>query len=141
VAELLTAWFESADGETQVSLGQGEDCCVRMDVRFHTETEDPLFAVALRNDLGHVVFAASTQHEYGPTGRFAPGEEATIRLRFPNWLAPGRYRLTASISRDGLGADAYDLRTDISSILVWSVHSGGGAADLPHRFEIERLSS
>ncbi len=138
VAELLGAWFESCDGEKLVTAAQGEDCCVRMEVRFHAVAEDPLFAIALRNDLGHTSFAASTQLKHGPTGRFEPGELASVRVRFTNWLAPGRYRLTVSVSRAGLGTDVYDLRDAIGSILVYSALSGGGAADLPHEFEIER---
>ncbi len=55
VAELLGAWFESPDGEQLFEVAHGEDCRVRMEVRFHTDTEDPMFAIALRNDLGHTV--------------------------------------------------------------------------------------
>jgi ABC-type polysaccharide/polyol phosphate transport system ATPase subunit len=138
VAELLGAWFESAAGERPGSTQQGEECCVRIQVRFHADTTDPLFAIALVNDLGHNSFAVSTQLEHGPTGRFRSGQTVTVRLWFDNWLAPGRYRLTASVSRDGMGADAFDLREDISSIVVHAGRSGGGAVDFPHRFQIER---
>ncbi len=138
VAELLNAWFESPDGEKLVTAAQGSDCWVRMDVRFHADAENPLFAIALRNDLGHTSFAASTQLEYGETGRFVAGQQAVVRVRFENWLAPGRYRLTASISRDGTAADTYDLREDISSLIVHAARSSGGAVDLPHNFKIDR---
>jgi ABC-type polysaccharide/polyol phosphate transport system ATPase subunit len=138
VAELLNAWFESPAGEPIIQSAQGEPCCVRMDVRFHQPASNPLFAIALRNDLGHTSFATSTQLGHGPTGEFAAGETASVRIRFENWLSPGRYRLSASVSRDGIGADAYDLREDISSLIVHAALSGGGAVDLPHRFEIER---
>lgn len=139
VAELRRARFETSDGDHCVSLSQGGECCVRMEVFFHALAEDPLFAVALRDESGHTTFAASTQLGHGPTGSFAAGEQITVRARFTNWLAPGRYHLTASISRDGLGADAYDLREDISSIIVHAAgRTGGGLVDLPHRFEIER---
>jgi ABC-type polysaccharide/polyol phosphate transport system ATPase subunit len=138
VAELLNASFESPAGDKIVSAAQGEPCCVRMDVRFHADAEDPLFAIALRNDLGHTSFAANTQLEHGPTGRFVAGENAVVRIRFENLLAPGRYRLMASINRNGPGADSYDTREDISSIIVHASKAGGGAVDLRHSFEIER---
>jgi ABC-type polysaccharide/polyol phosphate transport system ATPase subunit len=138
VAELLNAWFEDSTGEKIVSAAQGELCFVRMDVRFHADTQDPLFSLALKNDLGHTSFAASSQLRYGPSGSFRAGDQAAVRIQFENWLGPGRYRLTASITRSGLGADAYDLREDISSIIVHASQPGGGAADLPHSFEIER---
>jgi ABC-type glutathione transport system ATPase component len=138
VAELLGAWFESADGERLVETPQGQTCWVRMDVLFHDRARDPLFAIALHDDNGRTAFATSTQLRHGATGEFHPGEQVSVRVRFDNWLAPGRYRLTASVSRDGFGADAYDLRDDISSIIVHSGKSGGGAVDLPSTFEIER---
>jgi ABC-type polysaccharide/polyol phosphate transport system ATPase subunit len=137
VAELLNAWFESPSGEKIVQAAQGEPACVRMDVRFHQPVSNPLFAIALHNELGHTSFATSTQLDHGETGDFAAGALARVRIPFENWLAPGRYRLTASVSRDGIGADAYDLREEISSLIVHSAVSGGGAVDLPHRFEIE----
>jgi len=138
VAELLNAWFETADGERTVQIAQGDPCAVRMEVRFHQPVENPLFALALRNDLGHTAFATSTQLSHGPTGSFAAGETAQIRVSFDGWFGPGRYRLTASVSRDGIGADAFDLREDISSVIVHAASTGGGVVDLPHRFEIER---
>jgi hypothetical protein len=137
VAELLTAWFEGPDGQSIVQTAQGEACCVRMEVRFHQAVTNPLFAIALLNDHGHTSFATSTQLAHGATGEFAPGQLALVRVRFENWLSPGRYRLTASVSRDGIGADAYDLREDVTSIIVHAGMSGGGAVDLPNRFEIE----
>ncbi len=138
VAELLNAWFEDADGRSLVGATQGEECCVRMDVRFHDHVEDPLFAISLANDEGAICFATNNYLRHGPAGKYRPGERALVTVRFANWLAPGRYRLTASISPHGVAADAYDLREDISSFLVRAELSGGGAADLPHRFEIER---
>ncbi len=138
VAELLGAWFESADGERLVSTPHGQRCFIRMDVRFHADIEDPQFAIALHDDAGRTAFATSTQLAHGPTGAFRSGEQVTVRVAFENWLSAGRYRLTASVSRDGFGADAFDMRGDISSIIVHSGTAGGGAADLPHEFEIER---
>ncbi len=138
VAELLTTRFEDPAGQELFSTPQGGEVCVRLDLRFHAAVVDPVFAIALRNDLGHTSFATSTQLGHGATGAFRAGELATVRMRFQNWLAPGRYRLTASVTRDGTGADAYDLREDITSVIVYAANSGGGAADFPHSFEIER---
>ena len=138
VAELLSGVLESSDGEPVVVIEQGQPCAVRIEVQFHADTENPIFAVALRNDHGQLGFATSTQLVHGPTGRFRAGEKVSIRVPFDNWLAPGRYNLEASVTPDGLGANAYDLREAMSSILVWAHRSGGGAADLPHKIEIER---
>ena len=138
VAELLAAFFEGPYGEPLVEVRQGDPCCVRIEVRFHADAEDPVFAIALRNELGQTSFATSTQLNHGPTGRFLAGENAIVRINFENWLAPGRYRLTPSVTRAGTGADGYDLREDISSIIVHTGRPGGGAVDLPNTFAITR---
>ncbi len=138
VAELVSAFFEAPEGGAQVSIPQGEACCVRLDVRFHDTAENPIFSIALRNELGNTAFATGTQLEDELTGTFHAGDSATVRVRFDNWLAPGRYHLTAAVTRDGLGADAYDMREDVSSLIVSASRSGGGIADLPHTIDIAR---
>jgi ABC-type polysaccharide/polyol phosphate transport system ATPase subunit len=136
VAEILNARFESEDGNQIFEIAQGEPCWVRTDVRFHRSTSDPIFAFVLRNDDRQVVFAANT--ETGPvhTGNFAAGATAEIRMRFDNWLAPGRYRVNVVVSQDGVPANAFDLRENIASIMVHSGRGLGGMVELPHRFEI-----
>ena len=130
--------FESPTGEAVVAAPQGASCCVRMDIRFHQAAEDPLFSFSLVDDLGHAVFAGYSHFQYGPSGAFHPGEHVTVRMRFENWLAPGRYRLTTSANRNGPGADTFDTREHIASLIVHATHTGGGSVDLPSTFEIER---
>jgi ABC-type polysaccharide/polyol phosphate transport system ATPase subunit len=136
VAEILSARFELDDGQPQLEAPQGRPCRARFDVHFHADAVNPSFAVALHDDRGRTAFAASTQLTHGPTGRFAAGETAVVRVTFDNWLAPGRYRLLASVAREGAQVDAYDARQDISSIIVHASRPAGGAADLPHTFQI-----
>jgi ABC-type polysaccharide/polyol phosphate transport system ATPase subunit len=139
-AEIRNAWFESESGQQIVTAPQGEGCCVRIDVAFHSDVTDPQFGITLRDENGHSAFATSTQLKPVPTGTFAAGQLASVRIWFENWLAPGRYRLTASVSRQGTGADWFDNREDVSSIIVHAGQAGGGIVDLPHRFEIERVN-
>jgi ABC-type polysaccharide/polyol phosphate transport system ATPase subunit len=138
VAELLHVRFESPTGERLVAMPQGEPCCVRMDVRFHADAENPLFSIILRNELGHAAFVTGSSLRYGPTGVFRAGEQVTVRAHFENWLGPGRYSLTASVNRVGPGADSYDTREDIASIIVHATRPGGGVVDLPSTFQIDR---
>ncbi len=70
-------------------------------------------------------------------GRFAAGTEATVRLRFENFLAPGRYLLVASVARPGFGAEVLHAHMT-NSIIVVADRPGGGITDLPHTLEIER---
>jgi ABC-type polysaccharide/polyol phosphate transport system ATPase subunit len=122
VAEILDARFESAEGVQTFETAQGEPCWIRAEVRFHQSTH---------------VFAASTQPTHEPTGDFAGGETAQVRLRFENWLRPGRYRLNTTVSQDGVPANAFDLKENIASMVVHSGRGNTGMVDLPHQFEIE----
>jgi ABC-type polysaccharide/polyol phosphate transport system ATPase subunit len=135
-ARVVNAIFESETGDTALSTSQGESCTVRVSVRFATDVENPIFAIALLNESGQPAFATSTDARRIVTGRFTAGSEASIRLRFDNWLAPGRYRLTATVSRAGFGADVFDAHMS-NSIIVLADSPGGGLADLPHTLEIE----
>ena len=138
VAEILRAAFEADDGQTMVAAEQGRTCCMRFDVRFHADAEDPLFAIGLRDDRGQLAFVAASYLGHGPTGHFEAGQEATVRVQFENWLAPGRYRLMASVNKNGFGSESFDTREDICSVIVHANFSGGGAVDLPHTFRVER---
>jgi ABC-type polysaccharide/polyol phosphate transport system ATPase subunit len=137
VAEILHAWFESPAGEKLVTAPQGEPCSVKLDVRFRREAVDPVFSIGLFDELGHVAFVAHSQLEHGPSGRFHPGEKVIVSVEFENWLAPGRYHLTASVYRD-LNAGLHDKREDFGTLIVYSNKPAGGVVDLPHSFQIER---
>jgi hypothetical protein len=108
-----------------------------MDVQFLEDLEDPIFAVSLQTEAGHYMFVASTDTSRLKTGRFSAGSTAAIRVSFENHLAPGRYRLFATVARAGLGADVLDAHIS-SSLIVVPIRPGGGLTDLPHEFEIER---
>src|SRR5205085_6811090 len=129
-AQILDAWFEDLAGQRIAALAHGEPCQVCIEIRFNEDLTDPIFGATLRNDVGATVFATTTAHGHGPTGSFAAGETAIVRLRFDNWLAASRYTVTPSIARDGLGADALDLREDLASLLVHGGPWTGGVANL-----------
>lgn len=137
-AEIVSAWFENVDGEPIIEQGHGELCRVCLEARFAEDVEDPVFGFTLRNEVGSPIFAATTDLLHGPTGRFAAGARAVVRLEFHNWLVAGTYSVTPSIARPGLGADALDLRADLAQLIVHGWFYTGGVTNLPHTFEVER---
>jgi ABC-type polysaccharide/polyol phosphate transport system ATPase subunit len=137
-AEIVACWFEAAGGDRVTAVAQGEPLAVCMDVRFHQALEDPIFAVSLRNEPRHTVFATSTRWRELRTGHFAAGEEVRVRIAFDNWLAPSRYDATPSVARAGAGEDVLDLREDLGSLIVHGTRVTGGIADVPHTIEIDR---
>ena len=138
MAEILSARFVDTEGRSMISTTQGEANQIELEVAFHQVLEDPAFSVALHNDLGNLVFATSSGLDDTHTGRFATGQTAVVAIDFANWLAPGRYSLTVAVARDWMGDEILDIRPDITTIIVHATHSGGGAFDPPHAFEIVR---
>jgi ABC-type polysaccharide/polyol phosphate transport system ATPase subunit len=136
-ARVLNAVFETADGEPAVVATQGEPLVVRMELSFVETFQDPIFAINLLNESGHPVFSTNTVVQRIETGTFDAGTQGTLRMRFDNWLSPGRYRLNASVARPGLGADVVDAHLT-NSIIVVSDRAGGGITDLPHTYQIDR---
>ena len=140
VAAIIDAGYETPAREPLVALRQRERCCARARIHFHAAVENPTFALALMDDAGQVAFATNSALTLGPSGAFQAGERAEVRCQFENFLPPGRYRLVVSVTaKDGSAAEAYDLREDIASIIVYSEAVGGGAMDLPHSLKIERV--
>jgi ABC-type polysaccharide/polyol phosphate transport system ATPase subunit len=136
-AEIVGAWFESGD-ERVTAVGQREPLEAVVEVRFSAELEDPIFALTLRNEVGHTVFATSTLWQEVETGRFQPGETVQVRTALECWFAPSQYKLTPSVARAGSGADALDMREDLTSVYVHATYLTGGLVDVPHTIEVRR---
>jgi hypothetical protein len=108
-------------------------------VRFHADVEDPVFGLSLRNEIGHTIFNWTTEWaETPPSGRFAAGDEVTVRASTDTVLAPSKYLLTPSVAREGYGADALDLREDLASVYVHGPRVTGGIIEPPLTFEFTR---
>ena len=139
VAQVRDARFESVGGTTLHEAIQGDPLCVRLEVHFHADVDDPVFTLGLRNAQRVTAFGISSAVSHGPIGHVAAGSNLVLRLRFENSLARGSYGLVTSVGHieDGV-MHPYDVREDIASILVHATDWGGGVADLPHTVTITR---
>jgi ABC-2 type transport system ATP-binding protein len=135
--EIRTCRVEVA-GEQVSEVPHGESFEVAFDVHFGERIENPAFGVSLRNEAGQTVVATTTAWTRPETGVFDSGETATVRLQLDAWFGPGRYHVTPSVTRQGLGADTLDLREDMATVILHSTRDSGGLIDPPHRFDIER---
>jgi ABC-type polysaccharide/polyol phosphate transport system ATPase subunit len=138
--QIRSSWFE-VDGKATIELPHGEQLEIVTEIQFNDEVEDPVFGLSLRNDVGHTVFATTSQWAHPSTGRFGPDELVTVRVSVDAWFAPGRYRSTPSVARPGTGADTLDLREDLASFILHSTRVSGGVLDPPHSFDIQRVTT
>ena len=133
---IARAWFEDAAGRATEAVAQGESCTAAVTVTFAEAAADPLVEIELRDAAHRTVFATASEWAHGPTGRFAAGESAEVRVRFDNRLTPGGYTLTAAVRRAGGGL--IDARSEAARLTVHGPRRTGGIVDLPHDFEVER---
>jgi ABC-type polysaccharide/polyol phosphate transport system ATPase subunit len=137
-AEITAAWFENNKWERVTALAQGEFCHVLVEVRFHEDMTDPIFAWALRNEAGHLIFASSSLYLEPHTGTFKAGDTVRVRTGFWMRLTASRYALSPQVARAGAGSDVLDMREDLVTVLVHATRSTGGVVDLEQVFEVER---
>ena len=137
VAEVRDAWFEDGDGRRIPAVAQREPLKMCMEVEFHAEVENPVFAMSLRNEARHTIFAMTSELDQPESGSFSAGERTVVRVEIENWLAPSLYTVTPSVARAG-GSDVFDVREDLGSLMVHGTRFSGGVTDLPHSIDIER---
>ena len=138
-AEIVHAWFEDGNYDRQTAFAVGHFCHVCVEIKFHEEMRNPIFAWSLRNEAGVSVLATSTLFDHPETGTFTPGETVEVRIGFPMRLAGNRYTLSPSVAREGTGNDIVDVREDLVSLLVHTTRRSGGVIDLEQVFDLKRV--
>jgi ABC-type polysaccharide/polyol phosphate transport system ATPase subunit len=135
-AQMLEVWTQDGAGRRGAAIAQGAPCALMMRVRFRRAASDPVFAFSLGDEKHRRVVAVTSEHDGGPSGEFEPGEQVVAGVSFDNWLAPGRYDVTAQVT--GSGQRVITLAENADSILVTGVRPSGGIVDLPHAFFVSR---
>jgi ABC-type polysaccharide/polyol phosphate transport system ATPase subunit len=136
-AEIQHARFEDTAGNPLELLSANEPTVLILRVRFREEVQDPVFAMSLSNEDDHPILARSTER-LPAGGLFRAGEEVDVRFEFPNYLAPGRYTVAATVSRAGTGLAWIDHREKFTSIVSTNTEPTGGLADLPCSVQVLR---
>ncbi len=135
--EIVDAWFELR-GERISQVAHGEPLEIVTRVRFTDTVEEPVFGVTVRNELGHTIFATTTEMANTPAETYVAGDDVLVRVCLDTWFSPSQYKLTPSVARKGSGANALDLREDLTSLYVHATRATGGIVDLPHTMVVER---
>jgi ABC-type polysaccharide/polyol phosphate transport system ATPase subunit len=137
-AEIFAAHFEDEHGKPVGVLHSGRPCAFVARVRFNAAVEDPIFGFVLQNSRRDTVFTTNTLINEPETGRFAPGDEVTLRVEFDCLLGPDRYSATPAVARAGAGIAWIDRRERFASVMVMGARDTDGILDLPHAVGLER---
>jgi ABC-type polysaccharide/polyol phosphate transport system ATPase subunit len=133
-AHIADVWIQDAAGQRNVALPQGAPCALCMRVRYLRPVSDPIYHLSLADAQGHVVFALTSEWDESLRGEYEAGDVITTGASFDNWLAPGRYELTAQVLQRGGGGHVMASAGDAVSVIVTGARAAGGAVDLPHAF-------
>jgi ABC-type polysaccharide/polyol phosphate transport system ATPase subunit len=133
-AHIADAWIQDAGGRRGTPLAQGSSCALCMRVRFGAPLRDPIFHLALADADRRVVLAVTSEWDETAHGDYEPGDTVTAGASFDNWLAPGRYELTAQVIARGGGGHVLARAENAATLLMTGQNAAGGAVDLPHAF-------
>ncbi|MEJ7893304.1 MAG: ABC transporter ATP-binding protein [Solirubrobacteraceae bacterium] len=134
-AEIEEAWFER-DGERVTQIERGERLHIAVAVRFLGDLESPIVGVTLRNGVGHTYFVGSTEWEGVHLGHRSAGDKVVVRFALDTPFATSEYLLTPSIAMAGSGANAIDLREDLTSLYIHSTRNSGGLIEPTYEVEV-----
>jgi ABC-type polysaccharide/polyol phosphate transport system ATPase subunit len=140
-ARFVQLWTQTDDDLPLEAAPQGTDIVVKAVAEFHGPLSDPAVGITIENEDRQPVFAASSIWVEERTGSFAAGDRATLTVKFPNVLAPGRYFITPYIARRGSGLDMVDRYPRMISFLVIGTRESGGIVELDHDLSFERSGS
>jgi len=133
-ATIVDAWYQDAIGTRSGALPQGESCALVMRVQFDAPAEKPAFGFTLRDDSRRRVLSVTSEWDETQAADYEAGDLVDVWVSFDNWFTPGRYFLSAHVTRPGGNGDALAMREDVSSMIVTGARSGGGVVDVPHAF-------
>jgi ABC-type polysaccharide/polyol phosphate transport system ATPase subunit len=139
-AEIIEAWFETADASRRRVHSQGSRAVFKARVRFNLAFEQPVFGVVIKNEHGDHVLVTNTIFDEIETGEFAAGEEAVYSVAFDLHLADGLHTASPAVAYQDAQQFA-DWQEEVTSVVVRGDRYTGGIVDLPHEAAVERLTS
>ena len=135
-AAIADTWFEDQHGARTAMIAHDAECAIGIQVHFREPVEDPVFGAVVTDERHRVVFAATSASSESRSGSFAAGQEITVRLKFHNVLASGRYFASPQVAYRGTGQRMLDHRENAATTVVTGGREGAGTVDLPHSVEI-----
>ena len=137
-ARYADLWLEDDRGERLDHVGQGRDLVIKAECEFFADVEDPIVGLSIENEDHWPVFATTSTWASERTGTFRAGERATLTVRLPNLLTPGRYHVSPHIAHRGSGLDLMDRRPRMHDFVVVGTRASGAILELDHDLAFEK---
>ena len=121
------------------TIPKGEECTIRMKVRFQRDVQDPIFAFCIKNKLGIEITGTNTMIENCGTGLCRAGEIRVVSFSQPVMLQGGEYLL--SLGCTGFGnaeLQVYHRLYDVCNFLVVTSKDTVGYYDMGSAVTVEK---
>jgi ABC-type polysaccharide/polyol phosphate transport system ATPase subunit len=135
-AEIVDAWFETEDGRPAASVPHNRGAWFNFLVRFHEDTQNPIFGLTI-GDVQHptlVAVSTATHNEW--TGTFTAGQEILARMHFHCVLEAGQYQVSPVVVQHGPAGGYLDRREGLLPLVVTNPQPSIGLVVPPHGFEL-----
>lgn len=122
------------------TISKGDECTIRMKIRFHRDIKDPIFAFSIKNKLGIEITGTNTMFENCETGQCRTGETRIVSFTQPVMLQGGEYLI--SFGCTGFGSDelqVYHRLYDVCNFLVVTSKNTVGYYDMGSEVSIEYM--
>lgn len=141
-AEIVAVGIYSMDRQPQQSLIRGQRYEFRMQVRFHEEIRQPIYAFTVKDVKGFDISGSNTLFHEIDTGTCRKGQEVEIRFEQDIPLNAGGYLLSFGCAGFEEGEYVvYDRRYDLMSLEVMADRAGVGIFDMESVISVETLVS
>jgi lipopolysaccharide transport system ATP-binding protein len=124
------------DGVPREKLRSGERVSFEMVVAFHTDVENAVFGIMLRNRFGIEVFGTNTHLMRRKEGPFRAGDRATVRFELDLLLHDGTYAVSLAVHT--VDGHFFDYQVEATHIEVMGPMDTIGVANLPMNVSVSR---
>jgi ABC-type polysaccharide/polyol phosphate transport system ATPase subunit len=131
-ARVLDAWLEDESGRRVENIEQHERFFFNCLIEARREMKHPVFSFHFADAGGAHIFGISKSLELpdGAPDRLQAGERALISGEIENRLLPGRYRVSAWVSRNRAGGDLALHTLGLLDFTVFGTEPGAGSVRL-----------
>ena len=141
-AEIIDFGIFDKTGMLTNAISKGDECTIRMKVKFNRDIEEPIFAFTIKNKLGIELAGTNTQIEGCQTGTCKAGEIYVATCVQPIMLQGGEYLLSFGCTGFGdTDLNIYHRLYDVCNFLVLSSKLTVGYFDLGSSASVEQTRS
>ena len=139
-AEIERVSLLSAEGQPVTVLQSGSTAVLAVDVCFHKNVQQPVFAFAIRTSDGRLVYDTTTRWMNMQTPNFSAGERCRVEYDIDLPLLEGPYELTVDVAASDL-SHYYDRLERAMGFWVKSSEAAKGLVDLKANVAFKTIES